>query len=91
MPVDLGIGDVLMQNEQPVAFLSKALGPTQQKLSIYEKEFLALIMAVEKWRQYLQRHEFVIRTDHKSLAEFTLGDAKKSYDSINGITIQSCL
>lgn len=71
MPVDLGIGDVLMQNEQPVAFLSKALGPTQQKLSIYEKEFLALIMAVEKWRQYLQRHEFVIRTDHKSLSYLT--------------------
>ena len=25
-------------------------------------------MAVEKWRQYLQRQEFIIRTDHKSLA-----------------------
>ena len=37
-------------------------------MSIYEKEFLALIMAVEKWRQYLQRQEFVIRTDHKSLS-----------------------
>ena len=25
-------------------------------------------MTVEKWRQYLQEHEFIIRTDHKSLA-----------------------
>ena len=25
-------------------------------------------MAVEKWRQYLQRQEFVIITDHKSLS-----------------------
>jgi hypothetical protein len=25
-------------------------------------------MAVEKWRPYLQRQEFLIRTDHKSLA-----------------------
>ena len=25
-------------------------------------------MAVEKLRQYLQEHEFIIRTDHKSLA-----------------------
>jgi len=25
-------------------------------------------MAVEKWRQYLQRQEFVIKTDHKSLS-----------------------
>ena len=27
-------------------------------------------MAVEKWRQYLQRQEFVIITDHKSLSFF---------------------
>jgi hypothetical protein len=37
-------------------------------LSIYEKEFLALIMVVEKWHPYLQRQEFIIKTDHKSLA-----------------------
>ena len=52
---DIGIGTVLIQRDQPVAFLSKALGPQHQKLSIYEKEFLALIMAVERWRTYLQR------------------------------------
>lgn len=54
---DVGIGAVLMQRNQPVAFLSKALGPAHKKLSIYEKECLALIMAVEKWRPYLQRQE----------------------------------
>jgi hypothetical protein len=65
---DGGVGAVLMQKDQPIAFLSKALGPVHQKLSIYEKEFLALIMAVERWRPYLQRQEFIIRTDHKSLS-----------------------
>ena len=50
---EIGVGAVLMQRDQPVAFLSKALGPAHQKLFIYEKEFLALIMAVEKWRPYL--------------------------------------
>ena len=63
-----GIGAVLMQGGRPIAYLSKALGPTHQHLSIYEKEFLALIMAVEKWRSYLQRQEFVIQSDHKSLS-----------------------
>jgi hypothetical protein len=63
-----GIGAVLMQRGHPVAFLSKALGEKHKNLSIYEKEFLALIMAVERWRHYLQRQEFIIRTDHKSLA-----------------------
>lgn len=63
-----GIGAVLMQEGRPIAFLSKALGDKHKSLSIYEKEFLALIMAVEKWRHYLQRQEFVILTDHKSLS-----------------------
>jgi hypothetical protein len=65
---DMGVGAVLMQKDQPIALLNKALGPVHKKLSIYEKEFLALIMAVEKWRPYLQRQEFIIRTDHKSLS-----------------------
>lgn len=38
---EVGVGAVLMQRDQPIAFLSKALGPSHQKLSIYEKEFLA--------------------------------------------------
>ena len=65
---DVSIGVVLMQKGQPIAFLSKALGEVHKHLSIYEKEFLALIMAVGKWRSYLQRNEFLINTDHKSLS-----------------------
>jgi hypothetical protein len=63
-----GIGAVLMQKSQLIAYLSKALGEKHRHLSIYEKEFLALIMAIEKWRHYLQRKEFIILIDHKSLA-----------------------
>jgi hypothetical protein len=63
-----GIGAVLMQQGQPIAYLSKALGEKHKHMSIYEKEFLALIMAVEKWRPYLQRQEFQILTDHRSLS-----------------------
>jgi hypothetical protein len=62
-----GIGAVLMQQNRPVAFLSKALGVKNSQLSIYEKEFLALMMAVDRWRPYLQRSQFVIKTDHQSL------------------------
>lgn len=36
-------------------------------LSIYEKEFWAVIIAVDRWRAYLQRGPFIIRTDHRSL------------------------
>jgi hypothetical protein len=45
---DLGLGVVLMQNEKPIAFLCKPLSLSNKFMSIYEKEFLALIMVVEK-------------------------------------------
>jgi len=63
-----GIGAVLMQQGRPISYLSKDFGDKHRSLSIYEKELLALIMAVEKWRPYLQRQEFTILTDHKSLS-----------------------
>jgi hypothetical protein len=64
---DEGLQAVLMQQGRPIAFLSKALGIKNKQLSIYKKEFLALIMVVYKWRPNLQRTEFEIRTDHKAL------------------------
>src|SRR6185436_9749409 len=69
---DSGVGAVLMQDNRPIAFFSKSLAASHQHLSIYEKELLALMMAIEKWRQYLQQNEFIIQTDHKSLTY--LGD-----------------
>jgi hypothetical protein len=63
-----GIGAVLMQDHHPLAFLSKPLSSAHLQLSIYEKEFLTLIMAVERWCPYLQRGEFLIKTDHLSLS-----------------------
>jgi hypothetical protein len=64
---DKGLGAVLMQAGHPLAYVSKALGPKTSTLSVYEKEYLAILLAVEQWRPYLQMKEFVICTDHKSL------------------------
>ncbi|GJW98166.1 retrovirus-related pol polyprotein from transposon 17.6 [Tanacetum coccineum] len=43
-----GIGVVLQQRGHPVAYLSKALSPKHQLLSTYEKEFLAVLQALDK-------------------------------------------
>ncbi|KAK4394518.1 hypothetical protein Sango_1606100 [Sesamum angolense] len=56
-----------MQEGRPIAYLSKALATKNLGLSTYEKEFLALLLAVTKWKYYLQGHHFIIRTDQKSL------------------------
>jgi hypothetical protein len=58
---------VLLQDGHPLAYVSKPLGPKTQGLSIYEKEYLAILIAVEQWRSYLQLAEFIIYTDQKSL------------------------
>lgn len=66
-----GIGAVLLQDHHPLAYVSKALGVKNQGLSTYEKEYLAILMAVDKWRQYLQHGEFFIYSDHRSLSHLT--------------------
>jgi hypothetical protein len=68
---DIGFGAVLMQEGHPIAYLSKPMCAKNQALCTYEKECMAIIMAVDKWRAYLQHQEFVIRTDHRSLLHLT--------------------
>ncbi|OMO86983.1 Integrase, catalytic core [Corchorus capsularis] len=58
---------VLCQNGRPIAYFSKALGPKHVSLSVYEKEMLAVLMAVKKWNSYLSGRHFIIKTDHQSL------------------------
>ncbi|KAE8727404.1 hypothetical protein F3Y22_tig00005459pilonHSYRG00018 [Hibiscus syriacus] len=62
-----GIGVVLSQDGRPIAYLSKALSPRHTALSIYEREYLAILMAVSKWRHYLESNPFIIKTDHEPL------------------------
>lgn len=54
-----------------MAYLSKSMSKSHQALSTYEKECMSIILAVDKWRQYLQHAEFVIRTDHRCLLYLT--------------------
>lgn len=53
------------------------LGPQHIKLSRYEKELLAVVLAVENWHQYLERARFSIITDQQSL-KFLLGQKLKT-------------
>ena len=65
-----GIGAVLTQQGQPIAFMSRALGISKRAWSIYAKEMLAIVEAIQTWRPYLLGRKFFIRTDHRSLKYF---------------------
>ena len=63
----VGIGAVLMQTGRSLAFFSQALKGKSLFLSIYEKELLALVLAIKKWKAYSFVTIFVIKTNQKSL------------------------
>ncbi|KAM1658785.1 hypothetical protein ACFXTN_042909 [Malus domestica] len=67
---NFGIGVVLSQAHHPIEFLSKPLAPKHHSLSVYDKEMLAVVFAVQKWRSYLMGHHFTILTDHQTLKYF---------------------
>ena len=63
----VGIGAILSQQNRPIAFFSEALKGAALALLTYEKEMLAIVKAVRKWRPYLLGNPFIIQMDHKSL------------------------
>lgn len=62
-----GLGAVLMQQGKPLAFFSKSLGPRASAQSIYEKEAMAILEALKKWRHYFLGNKLIIKTDQRSL------------------------
>uniref|UniRef100_A0A8R7U1I3 Reverse transcriptase domain-containing protein n=1 Tax=Triticum urartu TaxID=4572 RepID=A0A8R7U1I3_TRIUA len=66
-----GIGAVMMQSGRPLAYYSSSLCPRNAALSTYEKEALAIIAALKRWRHYFLGNDLIIRTDHQSLQFMT--------------------
>lgn len=65
-----GIDAVLMHGRHPIAFESCKLLPHERLYYIYDKEMLAIMHALAKFRQYLVGNRFRVRTDHNTLRFF---------------------
>jgi len=73
-----GVGAVLTQEahntkkRKPIAYYSGTFTPAEENYDIYEKEFLAVLKALEHWRAHLiwTKKPFVIETDHKNLTHW---------------------
>jgi hypothetical protein len=61
------IGEILSQEDKPIAYFSKKLNETKVKYFTYDEEFYAIIQALKKWRHYLIPMEFVLYSDNHAL------------------------
>lgn len=70
-----GVGAVLSQRQgetpclHPCAFYSKKLSLAERNYDISNRELLAIKMALEEWRHWLEgpNHQFEVITDHRNL------------------------
>ena len=56
-----------MQEQRSIAYFNTVLKGKRLLLSTYEKELMALVLAVKKWQPYFLGRHFVVRTDQCSL------------------------
>ncbi|KAK3537154.1 hypothetical protein QTP70_002657 [Hemibagrus guttatus] len=69
------VGAVLSQQQgnprklHPCAYFSRKLSPAEVNYDISNRELLAIKLALEEWRHWLEgaKHPFVVLTDHKNL------------------------
>lgn len=67
-----GVGAVLAHQypdgmERPVAYASRSLSKSEKGYAQIDREALAVVFGIKRFRQYLYGHEFTILTDHKPL------------------------
>lgn len=76
------IGAVIQQLKgdvwEPIAFYSKKLSPTQSRYSAFDRELLAIYMAIQHFRNFVEGQDFSVLTDHKPLTTALTTKTKRS-------------
>ena len=68
---DTGLGAVLTQDGQPIAFGSRALSDAETRYAQVENELLAVVSSLEKFYQYTYARPLTVQSDHEPLEVIT--------------------
>lgn len=73
---DTAVGEALQQFIDgvwsPISFFSKKLKPPETRYSAFDRELLAVYLAIKHFRHFVKGREFHVHTDHKPLT-YALG------------------
>ena len=64
---DTGLGAVLMQGGQPIAYVSRALTSAEKTHALIEKKLLAVVFGLDKNRHHTYGKRVLVGTNHKPL------------------------
>ena len=66
-----GLGAVILQENKPVAFATRALTDAETRYAQIEKELLVVVFSFNKFHQYVYGTEVTVESDHKPLEAIT--------------------
>ncbi|GFV53729.1 retrovirus-related Pol polyprotein from transposon opus [Trichonephila clavipes] len=72
-PSSIGVGAVLNQEQRPVVFASCTLSAAERNYTVTERQCLAVVWALNKFRTYLGSLPIKVITDHAALTHLTTG------------------
>ncbi len=79
---DTAVGAVLQQKGndvwQPISFFSRKMTPAETRYSTFDRELLAIYLAIKHFRHFLEGRLFYVLTDHKPLT-FALNSRSDRY------------
>ena len=83
-----GLGAVLLQDEHPLAYASRALSDTETGYAQIEKECLAMVFALERFHQYTFGRKTTVHTDHKPLEMIVRKPLYKAPKRLQGMLLR---
>ena len=64
-----GVGAILMQEGRPIAYMSQKLSETAQRKSVYKRELMAIVLAIEKWCHLIDQESLKYLLDQRVAEE----------------------